>query len=229
MFVGLVTVVAGVVGMDAILPAAAQADALQISTQPALYPGFDTSISDYAVRCDGGSVTVDVSAPAGTDVSVDRQASQTGNFTVQVGLQAGQSFSVVATTGTTTDTYYVRCVPADFTGWTSQLTGTPQAQFYMVGPFARTNFQPIPPGVSGNYLAIFDAHGVPMWWMKSGKQPLDFHLLSNGNVVWTHFEGFSGSEEHSLDGTLVKSILAVEPGSWRTSTRSCCCPTGTTP
>ena len=209
---GLVMTVVTVFGAGAALPSAAQADALQVSTQPALYPGFDPSINDYVVRCTGGTpVQVNVSAPAGTDVSVDGQQPQTGSFSAQVGLDPGQSFSIVAT-GATSDAYYVRCLPSDFTGWTSSLSGQPQAEYYTVGPFARGDFQPIPPGISGNYLAIFDTNGVPMWWMKSSKQPLDFHLLSNGDVAWTHFEGFSGSEERRLDGTLVRTIQAVEPG-----------------
>src|SRR3989442_4534250 len=169
----LATILATSCGAGAALAprAGARPRTLQISTQPALYPPFDTTISDYTTRCSPGTpIQVTVSAPSGAVVSVDGQAPHTGSFTAQVWLNAGQSFPVTATTSATSNTHFVRCLPSDVPGWTSSRTGQPQAEYFTVAPFARTDFQPIPSGVSGKYLAIFDTNGVPMCWMKRVRQ-----------------------------------------------------------
>src|SRR4051812_19658457 len=192
------------------LALAAPAGAMSLSTSPALYPAFDAAVTDYVIRCtDGTPVDVTVSA-LGTQVDVDGQGPRSGNFTTSVSLAAGRSFRVVETNGTT-NTYYVRCLPSDFPGWTYQRFSDPQAEWYEVAPFARTTFQPIPPGVSGRYSAIFDANGVPVWWYQVSEQPLDFHTLTNGNFVWLKFTS-AGTEERGLDGSLVRNLGGIGPG-----------------
>jgi Arylsulfotransferase (ASST) len=209
LFVGLLAVLAGVLGMDAILAVAARADALQISAQPALYPDFDTSISDYVTRCTADTpVQVDVTAPSGTDVAVGGQPPQTGTFTAPVALDIGQSFPIVATTGTEKAFYFVRCLPSDFPASTAQRPGQPQAEWYTVAPGNKSNFQLFPPNLSRNYVAIYDNHGVPVWWLKADHAPTDFEVLPNGNLAWTRNDN-SADEEHRLDGSLVRVVGAA--------------------
>jgi arylsulfotransferase ASST len=199
-----------VVLMGVAMPPAAWADSLQISTDPALYPGFDTAVSDYVSRCVADTpVQVNVTAPPGTDVAVDGQPPQTGTFTVQVGLDVGQSFVVAATTGAAKAFYFVRCLPADFPASTSQRPGQPEAQWYTVAPANKINFQPFPPGLSRNYVGIYDTNGVPVWWMKADHVPTDFALLPNGNVAWTRDDN-TADEEHRLDGSLVRALGAAD-------------------
>jgi hypothetical protein len=47
---------------------------------------------------------------------------------------------------------------------------------------------------------------VPVWWTKAGERLLDFHLLPNGNVLWTNLT--PSNEEHRLDGTLARVLTA---------------------
>ena len=149
--------------------ATASAQAVTITTTPSLYPGFDTSIPDYVVRCDGNTpVAVTVNAEAGTTVDVDGQGPQSGTFTTSVDLATGQEFSIVVTSVDGSSSYYVRCLPSDFPNWTFQRSSQPQAEFYAVQPFARTDFQAVT-GVSNKYGAIFDANGVPVWWLKTAR------------------------------------------------------------
>jgi hypothetical protein len=189
----------------ALAAAPAIADSVQISTAPSLYPSFDPTVLDYVVRCTSNTpVQVVVSAPAGQTVDVDRHGSQSGNFATSVGLNPGQRFTIVVNDGTTTSTYSVRCLPSDFPTWTYQRTGTPQTEWYLVQPFARTDFMAVPPGVDPTYGMIFDASGVPVWWYKSGKTTLDFRLFPDGNVGFAHFD--ATAEERRLDGSLARTI-----------------------
>ena len=101
------------------LTSAARAQALTVSTQPSLNPAFNETVTDYVTRCTAGTpVNVNVTAAPGTGVDVDRQGTRTGTFATSVSLNPGQGFEIVATTGATTATYHVRCLPADFPSWT---------------------------------------------------------------------------------------------------------------
>jgi hypothetical protein len=172
----------------------ASAQALAISTQPSLYPGFDPAVSDYVVRCTAGTpVQVDVSAPPGTEVDVDGQGFRDGDFTTTVSLGEGQGFRIASDPGST---YYVRCLPADFPVWTFQRSGQPQAEWYMVSPFSNT------------YGAAFDGNGVPVWWFKGDRRSRDFRLLPNGNFAFARVNNF-GVDERRLDGSPVRTFFAV--------------------
>ncbi len=191
-----------------LLVATASAQATQITMQPALYPAFDPSITDYVVRCTGAPVLVTVAADPGTQVVVDGQAPQGGMFTASVPLSAGQEFQFAVATSSTT-IYHVRCLPTDFPQWTFQRSDQPQAGWYAVAPIARTDFQPVAPNVS-LYGAIFDTNGVPVWWLKAAKPSLDFKLLPNGHIGWAHSD--NTADEIRLDGTVAHTVLPVGGG-----------------
>ena len=72
-------------------------------------------------------------------------------------MTTGQEFTIVETSGTTTvGTWYMRCLPTDFPDFTSSVTGTPQAQFYLTADTSQ--------GASEGYAMFFDDNGVPIWW-----------------------------------------------------------------
>jgi hypothetical protein len=187
----------------ALAPAASAA--ITVSTSPSLFPGFSESITDYVTRCTPGTpVTVNVTAPAGTQVDVDRQGPQTGSFGTSVALGSGQSFTISATGGST-GSWHVRCLPSDYPTWSFSRIAPSQLGWFTAAAFAGN------PSFSRNYVGIYDVEGVPMWFSKAGQQPLDFHPVDNGNVVWTNFTAAS-SEEHQLDGALVRTITAGGAG-----------------
>jgi hypothetical protein len=215
----LIAAVAAVsaVGLFNTAAASAASGNLSIATQPGLYPGFNSGITDYVVRCTGAPVQVTVSTPSNTRSSVDGQPSRKGSYTTQVALTTGQGFSVTTDgpgNGRSDSVYYVRCLPSDYPTWTTQRPGQPQADFYTVAPFARADLQPFPANWSNKYASVFDNNGVPIWWTKSSSAlvPFEFHFLSNGNVIWTHLNQ-PGAEEHSLDGSLVRTVDTVGIGS----------------
>lgn len=160
----------------------ASASALSVSTTPANYPAFSSSVSDYVVpSCPStGGVPVNVTTDPGQSVSVDGQTAQTGTFTATANVTTGQEFTIVESNGgTTTGTWYMRCLPSDFPGFTSSVTGTPQAQFYL------TDINK--PGATNGYATFFDDNGVPVWWypVKPGGYASTTRVGSTGVVAWT--------------------------------------------
>ncbi|MEA2375119.1 MAG: hypothetical protein QOD53_1582 [Thermoleophilaceae bacterium] len=103
--------------------------------------------------------------------------------------------------------YHVRCLPPDFPAWTVERHGTPQARWYVMAPQL--------PG-HGGFVAIFDAHGAPVWWRRSPSadvMPWDAKLLGHGLLAWAtnfgdHFgvRQESAYEAHALNGRLVRRI-----------------------
>ena len=202
-----------------VLAAGANAQSLEITTQPTISPAFNPTIPDYVVRCqDGSPINVNVTAPAGMQVDVDGQGPRTGTFSTSVLLQQGQDFGIIAGPGAGAGSYYVRCLPYDLPTSTFQKFSEPQTEWFTAAPFAKTNFQPPPAGVSPNYTFIFDRNGVPIWWFKSLSHRRTSLVLPNGNVA-TLRGGNDGGWERRLDGSSVR-LLRAESGTRRRSSRA---------
>ena len=179
---------------------ACQPQPLTITTTPALFPRFSTSVPDYVSRCDDSDpVEVSVRAPSGTTVQVEGSSAASGTFTRSVTRDVGQDFTLVVQSGSGTTTHHVRCLPADFPAFTALRSGRTQAEYYVTVPSA---------GLSGaSYPVLFDTNGVPVWW---GPRTALFYalLLPNGHPAW--YVGSSGRiEEHGLDGELLGSYATV--------------------
>jgi hypothetical protein len=187
---------------------------LQVSTQPGLYPKFDPTVTDYVTRCNPAVAdTVTVTVPSGDTVSVAGQTRRGGQFTTSVQQAVDKSFTISVAHGQQSINYYVRCLPADFPTWTASAPGTPQAEYYVVAPGT------YPDTVKNHYLAIFDNHGVPIWWTTPSSSAVLDELLPNGTFAWT--DAGSGiapvgtaAEVHRLDGSLVTKLVA--PGAYGT-------------
>ncbi len=112
-----------------VAPAPPALTTLDVTTTPAaMYPGFDRGVSDYVVRCEPNSaVVVHVAAPAGITVSVDGAPAASGTFATSLRVSEGQSFAFTVTAAGTTTSHHARCLPSDFVGWSSKLSGQPQA------------------------------------------------------------------------------------------------------
>ena len=197
----------------AVVPAA-EAQSVEVTTTPSLYPSFNSGVHDYVSRCTPGSpLQVSVSSPSGTTVSVDNEPAARGSYSTAVGVTTGQSFLIVVNeSGAAQAVYTVRCLPVDFPTWTSQRTGSTQAQYYVVLPKSFSGSQPV-----HQYVAIVNNDGDPVWWMVT-PQPSSFaNLLSDGNIGIT-LDGrqISGGEigggaaEYNLDGHMVGSLSTFD-------------------
>ena len=182
---------------------------LSITATPALYPAFDPAVIDYVTRCGSDPVAFEVEAPAGTEVAVDGAAARSGRFTESVQLAAGQRAAITATTGGTTDTFHVRCLPADFPAWTHQRSGQPSDGWTLVSV--------VKGSTEDQHVVFFDNRGVPVWWYSpAGFFPIDAKLLSDDSVAFAEWilSGFNPNpalkyQVRRLDGTLVRTLQTV--------------------
>ena len=184
--------------------------AVSIATTPGLYPDFDANVSDYAVRCTSAPVSFAVTAPAGTDVSIDQQPAASGTFTRDVQLSSGQRADFSVTSASASSTYHVRCLPADFPAWTYSLTGQPSQQWTLTS--VEIGFS------DARYVVFFDEAGVPVWWYKpsDGVRPFDAKLLSDDTVGFGEWTAGNFTADPTrkfqvrrLDGSLARTIQAV--------------------
>jgi hypothetical protein len=180
-----------------------------VATEPPLRPAFDPDVESYVVSCEPAAATrVRVAAPTGTAVGIDGAAPRAGTFKVSVDLAPGQRFELEARTPSGVRRHHVRCLPPDFPAFEAELTGRPQAQWYVVTPAFE-----LAGGPGSRYVAIFDRGGVPVWWRDAGVRPGDARLTPNGAITWARVFGLGygvselgAYEERRLDGSLVRTI-----------------------
>jgi hypothetical protein len=182
--------------------AAGPPTSLSIEAHPGLYPEFSSGVRDYVTRCGDDSVTVDVAAPAGTQVTVAGGSARSGRFSQDVPLRVGQRFEI-AVSGS--GTYHVRCLPSDFPAWTFERTGTPTQALTLLG---------ISEG-SARFVTFVDGNGTPVWWFRHIRTPLDAKLLPDGNVAFARGEATpfgnddTAYEIRSLGGGLLRTLQTV--------------------
>jgi len=179
------------------LPADAGGATLSVRSDPPLLPRFDRGIRDYVDRCrTGGRVRLRVASPPGTTVAVDGRP-RSGPFRTRRRLDPGQQLRFSVRTLGGSRTYHVRCLPPDFPKWTFRRSGRPFAGFYILTP--------------SPWVAIWDSHGVPVWWMRAGiPVAQDAKLLRDGTIGWftapNSYLGPADFEIHRFDGSLVTTV-----------------------
>jgi hypothetical protein len=205
--------IGAVVGLAgaALLACSAPAAAATVTAHPHLRPAFDPETPDYTVRCRAGTpVTFTVDVPAGTRVAVGKRKARSGRFTTTLDLAPGRGVRLRFESADGTRIHGVRCLPPDFPGWRARREGTPQAGWYLVTPYGNS-FPGYPSGPG--YVAIFDSHAVPVWWMRRTPAPYGADLLRNGHLIWTDFVAKSPFTEHfeerTLDGRVVRTWATV--------------------
>jgi Arylsulfotransferase (ASST) len=171
-----------------------------VTVSPALFPAYAPSVHDYVVRCSADKpVHVTVAAAAGADVLVNGVARRSA----AIPLHPGEAFTIDGARGGVTADYHVRCLPADFPQFTETRLGrTPY--LYLLAPALKLV------GKNGRYVAIFDGNGVPVWWYRASKPPIDAKLLPGPLIAYAAFpvDSHAAYELRSLDGKLVRTIGA---------------------
>jgi hypothetical protein len=193
----------------AAIPGSAAAK-VSITGSPTIEPRFKTSVPDYVSRCvPGQPLHLTVRASSGDTVGVAGQPKRGGDFTVDVSRRTDEDVPVSVSSGGHSKTHHIRCLPLDFPDWTVHRHGKPQAQWYVLTPIGSS---------TNGYVAVFDARGVPVWWMHdSDFGPWDGKLLPDGNMIWTRqfndrfgLRDTEAWEEHRLDGTTVRTLQTVD-------------------
>jgi hypothetical protein len=183
----------------AIVPAAclfsssAQAAPL-VTTEPALFPKFHRSITDFVVRCPDRTLAID--AP--------------GQNVRQVPIAPGQSVRVTLRHDHRVTQHFVRCLPDDFPTWAFRHDGEQPERWYFMTVGAGFETLPRP------FIVVFDRHGVPMWWYRSPTGSATDARLLGGNIGYaeSHPGGFGADERvvyriREPDGRLLRSIRAI--------------------
>jgi hypothetical protein len=145
------------------------------STESALVPRFAPGVHDYYVKCAEGATSYDVVARAASGataaLAIETPAKPMGSLaptgtaaprqSSSVSLHADQALVVSATEGTSTEEYWVRCLPPDFTAmrWLPHGGCEPSLGYYLVG-----NEQAARP--DGAFAMVLDTHGVPVWYAR---------------------------------------------------------------
>lgn len=180
----------------------------RITATPGLQPHFERARSDFVTRCaHGRSLRLAVRAPRGTRVAIRGRRLRRG--VVRLALNPGERVRFAVRSRARRTVHHVRCLPADFPRFDTRRAGPTRARFYLVTPSLRDG--PLGP----SYVAIFDAAGAPIWWMRD-EAPSDARLVSGGNLAWVTptekgvgTDPSSAYEVHRLDGRLVRRIAAV--------------------
>jgi hypothetical protein len=145
--------------------APATADA---SAPVTLMPAFSPSTYDYYVRCaavTNNLLTVSLTASPGSLglVIQPNPSPSLPKQTLLMSVNANQAIVAVATDGTATQQYWVRCLPPDFPHLQMirhSEAGTPSSGYYLIGN------QLEQPG-QGGYAMILNGEGVPVWYATS--------------------------------------------------------------
>jgi hypothetical protein len=175
---------------------------VRVTAQPALFPAFQTGVKDYVVRCRSDPVDLVAEAPPGTTVRIAGGPPRSGHVEQGVALSPGEEMIVRTATATKSRTYHVRCLPGDFPAFTFARSGRPSVAYTLTTPSGSLTAPP------SHYLALFDAHGVPVWWYRDPGAPFDAQLLSDDTVAYGAYPTGAYTIRR-LDGALVRRVQAV--------------------
>ena len=183
-------------------PRAARPPAIvRLTSTPALYPAYAPAIHDYVVRCDAGTpVRLTAWAAAGTTPLIAGGPGRTR----AVALAENQAVTVEGRSAAGTVDYHVRCLPADFPDWTETRTASTRG-WYVLTPSLSLGT------ARSHYVAVFDGNGVPVWWYKTRRVPIDAKILPDRTIAFASFPASSPEYQvRRLDGTFVRKVVSPD-------------------
>ncbi|HET7567442.1 MAG TPA: arylsulfotransferase family protein [Gaiellaceae bacterium] len=174
---------------------------VRITSTPALWPRFSPSVRDYVVRCTSGTSTrFTAVAAAGSAPLIDGVARRAATLP----LAAGQGVTIEARNARGVSDYHVRCLPADFPGFTETRTASTR-EWYVATPSLSLGDK------RSHYIAIFDGNGVPVWWYKTRRVPIDAKLLPDGNLAFASFPADTPEYQvRTLAGRFVRKVVSPD-------------------
>jgi Arylsulfotransferase (ASST) len=165
-------------------------------------PAFTAATQDYALwGCAGSTLTLTLT---GTNLRV---GSRTGSaISVQEHAVAGQAVIVSTPAGL----FWFRCLPNDFPPLTVDSHGTTAPGWYVTAVVSNSGA----PAPAGLYMMILDSRGTPVWYMPSSGTPaIDFQLLADSTLTWTHF-GAGGFSTYRYDTQTFGALPTVPTPHW---------------
>lgn len=205
-------------------PAAAAGAPPSITTDPSMFPGFSSTVTDYGVTCGGGTVRFTANASDSTRISLDGgppSASIDSTLPLAVGQSFKWSLSRRVGSRTLTTTHYARCVPDDMNLPTVTRGGTPTGQLFLMSTGTAPRLDQELNPITTWYPTLFDANGVPVWWIKSPIIQLNPTVLDS--TTFALFAplgvrnplgdfGFGRWQTYSFDQKLKTTLSTTFPG-----------------
>jgi hypothetical protein len=152
----------GDAGPQATPPSLSQLTVSRGETAVALVPAFSPNVHDYYVGCAAGTnaFTVSMTAAAGARALLTKPETSPAAPQQMLSIQVLEDGAIVAVAsdGTATSEYWVRCLPHDFpeiSMATHPEAGTPLPGYYLVG-------NRFPTGASAGYAMVLNTDGVPV-------------------------------------------------------------------
>ncbi len=176
-----------------------------------LVPAFSPSVHDYYVRCAAGAnaLTVSMAASSGALSSLSQPAASPPAVaqTLSVTVTENQAIVAIATQGTASTDYWVRCLPHDFP--MLEMTahpeaGAPPAGYYLVGNLT--------PTTSGGYAMALNGDGVPVWYyaMPAGLGAADVDSVVSGAMSFMPYSA-TAAEQFEIHQLSPESKSTIAP------------------
>jgi hypothetical protein len=170
-----------------------------------LFPRFGPNAHDYTVRCKNRPVTVKGHAVGGWEMAIGNHPYMSGDFSAAVRVKVGQEFLISARKAgdPSVEHFYARCLPGNFPRYSfTRFRGGASSDFFSVDQFYVYRHS------TGQYAAIFDQRGAPVWWYHT--PAWDTRVLSNRKVLWFDRSSSPGRWGiHGLDGHVVRTLNTV--------------------
>lgn len=150
-------------------------------TSKGLFPPFDLGKTRYVSRCGRRAAPIEITVPAGTEISVGSRRKVGDSTTIRTATAPGSDFPIEISAHGRSRTYRVRCLPPDFPAWRYEPHRQAPAGFFVV------SFKPSHEARS--WVIVFDDEGVPRWWFNPPTRVLWGQILGDGNLVWARSFG----------------------------------------
>lgn len=180
----------------------------------ALVPPFSPTTHDYYVRCAAGTnaLTVSITASPGARALLlqPTPSPSAAEQTVDVKVREGDAIVAIATLGTATEAYWVRCLPHDFPTMKMKRhadNGTPVPGYYLVGNTSA-------PIGGAAYAMALDVFGVPVWYDRAEKSVFNVDAVVKAAISFIDPSTNHSYEVHQLSPleTTYVSVDGAETG-----------------
>lgn len=142
-----------------------------------MWPEFHPERRDYVTRCVPGRVKVQVRSNPDVKVKVWANPATAGRYAAEARPLPGQDFQIrIIPDEGRTETYKVRCLPAEFPEWRYKQFAKPPKGMFMVTAYAK------PGDKRRNWMMVFDQQGMPRWWYSTPTNTLGGQILEDGTV-----------------------------------------------
>ncbi len=166
--------------------------------------------ADYTMRCNDGGLAGSVRFGTAPGVTAFVDGVAVDGAETDVAVPADGLLTVELERGSESARHYFRCVPPDFPFLTVTKSGENAPGWYLTG-LGWTDI------TRGQFLAVLDERGVPVWFKRTERKLIDLKLLSTGNFVASPITGrgfgidvTAGHRTFDLDGDLLDVKLPFD-------------------